>query len=249
MNKEQEYSRERVYQGGSHRLIPHKYALAKDAGFIFRRLKVDSSDAADFRTIVFGTDDAVIAEWDRNTHFTSYEQVHGVPYAAIINSAFAYTGKFGGRFNTPVRGAWYAALSLRVAQSEVAFHRRQFLKEQRITEVVEEVYQEYLADFDAYFVVVDSPGYDSLMLPEPVPECYKPGQQFAERLLKRGENGILYRSVRDQTDMLANCVACFRPPLVTNVRPGFLVTLRTGQYDEWTVDERKQPGAAAVEPH
>ena len=47
------------------------------------------------------------------------------------------------------------------------------------------------------------------------PRSYVASQALAERLLEAGSLGIVYPSVRDAG---GTCVACFRPPLVANVR-------------------------------
>jgi hypothetical protein len=49
------------------------------------------------------------------------------------------------------------------------------------------------------------------------PDDYHESQAFARRLLQSGSNGVVYRSVRDPS---GECIACFRPPLVRNVRAG-----------------------------
>ncbi|MBW3616628.1 MAG: RES family NAD+ phosphorylase [Proteobacteria bacterium] len=41
-------------------------------------------------------------------------------------------------------------------------------------------------------------------------------QALGAALLTAGSNGVLYRSVRRPT---GECIACFRPPLVLNLRP------------------------------
>jgi hypothetical protein len=47
------------------------------------------------------------------------------------------------------------------------------------------------------------------------PDSYDASQAFAGPLRAGGSNGVLYRSVRDAG---GECVACFRPLLVANVR-------------------------------
>jgi hypothetical protein len=56
-------------------------------------------------------------------------------------------------------------------------------------------------------------GYDRLY----DPHSYSASQAFARGLLDSGANGIVYRSVRDPR---GECIACFRPKLVKNVRVG-----------------------------
>ncbi|MGH9613311.1 MAG: RES family NAD+ phosphorylase, partial [Bryobacteraceae bacterium] len=47
------------------------------------------------------------------------------------------------------------------------------------------------------------------------PASYTASQELAQSLLAAGSNGVLYRSVRRPG---GECIACFRPALVTNVR-------------------------------
>jgi hypothetical protein len=49
------------------------------------------------------------------------------------------------------------------------------------------------------------------------PTSYEASQSLARDLFSAGSNGIVYRSVRHEG---GECIACFRPRLVTNVRPG-----------------------------
>lgn len=73
----------------------------------------------------------------------------------------------------------------------------------------------YLADFSARFHDIRArrrawePLYD--------PRDYSTSQRFGRTLLEQGSNGVVYRSVRHAE---GECVACFRPPLVRNVRAG-----------------------------
>jgi len=77
-----------------------------------------------------------------------HELVFDVPYYRIVNAAFTHAHPFGGRFNDPERGAWYAAFEIRTAQAEVAFHKTVQLAEiDRFEDVV--TFDDYLADFSA----------------------------------------------------------------------------------------------------
>ena len=73
--------------------------------------------------------------------------------------------------------------------------------------------RQYLADFDCEFHDVRaSPAYDVLY----DPDSYADGQKLGKNLLEADSNGIYYRSVRHKG---GECVACFRPKLILNVRP------------------------------
>jgi hypothetical protein len=47
------------------------------------------------------------------------------------------------------------------------------------------------------------------------PDSYQASQAYARELMTRGANGVIYRSARRAG---GECIACFRPRLVLNVR-------------------------------
>jgi RES domain-containing protein len=141
------------------------------------------------------------------------EWVVNRPMSSVIMAAFCHPRPGGGRFNGPDRGAWYAGTSLETAHAEVVYHRTAELAEVGVfeTRVQERL---YLANFDTSFHDVRAE------LPENVPyhspSSYTASQALARELLESGSNGVVYRSVRNPG---GTCVACFRPPLVLDVRP------------------------------
>lgn len=136
----------------------------------------------------------------------------GAPYATVVMAAYCHPHPNGGRFNTGARGAWYAALDLDTAIRETVFHRTNELAEIGVFEARVEM-RLYLADFDALFHDVRArPDHDDVH----DPTSYAAGQALGARLLSAGANGVLYRSVRHTG---GECLACFRPRLVLNVRP------------------------------
>lgn len=77
-------------------------------------------------------------------------------------------------------------------------------------------YDDWLADFQAGFHILDPPqNFSEFLRPEPVPQCYAASQALARRLLNHGSNGLVYPSVRYQG---SQCIVCFRPALVYNPR-------------------------------
>jgi RES domain len=56
-----------------------------------------------------------------------------------------------------------------------------------------------------------------------MPVTYTSSQRLAQLLLEQGSPGIVYPSVREKTH--GNCIACFRPALVMNVRKGVSLTI------------------------
>jgi hypothetical protein len=77
----------------------------------------------------------------------------------------------------------------------------------------------YHADFSASFHDVRgssrASGSSRAFAPLHRPDSYEASQMFARELLDAGANGIVYRSVRHPG---GECLACFRPRLVKNVR-------------------------------
>jgi hypothetical protein len=103
---------------------------------------------------------------------------------------------------------------MQTAQAEVAFHRVVELKE--VGWEVEEVspYIDFLADFRHEFHDIRG---DQSFVECLSPNDYRASQTLGFNLLTGGSAGVIYPSVRDKGGV---CLACFRPPLVLNVREG-----------------------------
>ena len=141
------------------------------------------------------------------------EWVVGKPMATVIMAAFCHPRPGGGRFNGSDRGAWYASKSLGTAHAEAIYHRTAELLEIGVLETRVQM-RLYLAAFDTVFHDVRPDLPENLPLHDPA--SYAASQKFASESLNRGSNGVLYRSVRRPG---GECIACFRPALVGNVRP------------------------------
>jgi len=142
------------------------------------------------------------------------EWVTGRPMASVIMAAFCHPRAGGGRFNSAERGAWYAGESLATAHAEAVYHRTAELAEIRVFETRVQM-RLYLADFRAAFHDVRAGTAENAPYHDPV--SYTASQALARQLLAEESNGIIYRSVRRQG---GECIACFRPALVANVRTG-----------------------------
>jgi hypothetical protein len=140
------------------------------------------------------------------------EWVAGHPMASAIMGAFCHPRAGGGRFNGPERGAWYAADSLDAAHAEVAYHRTAELAEIGVFETRMQM-RLYLANVHAVFHDVRANAPRNAAYHDPL--SYAASQALARHLLADGSNGAIYRSVRYTG---GECLACFRPALVTNVR-------------------------------
>ncbi len=130
------------------------------------------------------------------------------PQATVVMAAFCHPRPEGGRFNSAARGAWYAARKLATAHAEIVYHRTQELAEVGVFETSVQM-RLYLSDFNADFHDLRAGSQD--------PHSYTASQKLAAELLEAGSNGTLWRSVRDPA--AGECVACFRPRLILNVRP------------------------------
>jgi hypothetical protein len=157
------------------------------------------------------TNDRLLAEHELLPGIGLEELVFAVPHATVINAAFSHANPLGSRFNTPDRGAWYAAFELVTSQAEVGFHRSVQLAEVgRFDDTVE--YDDYMADFSASLHDLRrARGFRACL----DPDSYVESQVLAERLLDAGSLGVVYPSVRHAG---GSCLGCFRPALVANVR-------------------------------
>jgi RES domain-containing protein len=208
----------KLEQDRTHRLIPYRYS---DRGRPILNLLAQDDDAllSDLTELEGATNDRLLGESGRLPGISAIELVSGFRLAHIVNASFTHPNPFGGRFNDAGRGAWYAAFEMQTAQTEVAFHRAAELKEVgwRAEEVFS--YIDYLADFRHEFHDIrgDSDFVDCLD-----PNSYAASQVLGLALLTGGSAGIVFPSVRHKDGV---CLACFRPPLVLNVREGSMVTL------------------------
>ena len=207
----------RVEQDGTHRLIPYRYA---DRGRpILNRIAEDDDDLlSDLTELEGATNDRLLGESGRLPGISTMELVSGFRLAHIVNASFTHARPFGGRFNDATRGAWYASFEMKTAQAEIAFHRAAELKE--IDWNAEEVssYIDYLTDFRHEFHDIRGDKTFGKCLN---PDSYGASQSLGLHLLNEGSAGIMYASVRRKGGV---CIACFRPPLVLNVRAGTMVT-------------------------
>lgn len=198
----------RLARKDTHRLIPSRFpptgildvvALPEDLELIFE--------------LEGWSNDRIAAELGIIQMLPASEWVIGRPHATAIMAAYCHPNPEGGRFNDGELGAWYAAFDLDTAVAETSYHRAKELAEIGVFDATLQMRQ-YLADFDADFHDVrdDTPQ----TAPFHDPGSWAASQELGLRLRTAGSNGIAYRSVRKPD---GECVACYRPPLVINVRP------------------------------
>ncbi|MGA7410032.1 MAG: RES family NAD+ phosphorylase [Bryobacteraceae bacterium] len=142
------------------------------------------------------------------------EWVVGKRMSSVIMAAFSQPRITGARFSSGERGAWYAARTVETAHAEVVFHRTRELEEIGVLETFVQV-RAYLADFAAEFHDIRGPNPE--FKPLYSPSSYTASQRFGQDLLAAGSNGVVYHSVRRKG---GECLACFRPKQVKNVRQG-----------------------------
>jgi hypothetical protein len=197
-----------VHLRNTHRLIPSRYP---PTGI----LDVVSSpeDLELMFELESWTNDRISAQFGVIQNIARDEWVTGRQQATVIMAAFCHPSPTGPRFSGSDRGAWYAAFDLATAQAEIVYHRGQELMEIGVLDARLEM-REYVADFRNDFH--DIRANDRRFRRYYDPDSYIDSQSFARQLFENGSNGILYRSVRRAG---GQCVACFRPPLVLNVRP------------------------------
>lgn len=201
-----------IDQRKTHRLIPAQYA--DDGASVLARLTDDEALLEGIYELDNATNDRLLAESDLLPGIDARELVFGIPSYRIINAAFCHAAPGGARFSSTTRNAWYAAFEIETSQAEVSYHRRKWLAEISWEEEEVNDYADYLADFHAEFHDLRAAKDHRDCLD---PNSYKASQSLAARLLEQGSSGIVYPSVRRAK---GTCLACFRPVLVTNVRPG-----------------------------
>lgn len=199
-----------VRQMDTHRLVSSRHSPSGDSVLV--RIADDDEHLRAIFDLDAATNDRLIAGQQRFPGIGVEELVFGLPWSHVVNAAFCHPHPLGSRFNGPDRGAWYAGFALETAQREIAFHKSVELAEIGWTDEESMTYDDYRADFSA--------GFHDLRRAAGFRACldansYVASQGLAEALLEQGSLGVVYPSVRHAT---GTCVACFRPPLVINVR-------------------------------
>jgi hypothetical protein len=158
------------------------------------------------------TNDRISSNFGILPRIPESEWVTGRSGSTVIMAAFCHPKPAGARFSGPDRGAWYAAKELDAAHAEVIYYRVQYFREIGVTDAKAQT-RLYLADFDTkmHFLSDRNPEHRAYL----DPNSHENGQRLGRELFLQGSNGIVYPSARKPG---ATCIACFRPPLVRNVR-------------------------------
>jgi hypothetical protein len=196
-------------------------ARLRDA--VLRPLIDTDEELAALAELEGATSSRLLAQHTGRSGIAKEELVYGVPQAAFINASFTYAKpRELSRFSGPDRGAWYAALELDVAFSEVIFHMENFLDASGSYHAVVE-YAELFASFAGEFV--------DLRNIDPKPPCLDPdmavgypaGNALADQARHGGLNGIIYPSVRHPGGGI--CVVALWPHAVQSVAQGAVYRL------------------------
>jgi RES domain-containing protein len=176
---------------------------------------VSADDLAALAEIEGATSQRLLAQERGADGIGRDEFVYGVPHAAFINAAFAYSKPSEpNRFNAS-RGAWYAALDVTTCMREVAYHMADFLgKSGQLKGVVE--YAELFASMAGEFLDLRQAKLHSCLDPDPA-IGYPIGNAIADAALAQGLNGVIYPSVRHPG---GTCIAALRPHAVQSVAQG-----------------------------
>jgi hypothetical protein len=108
-----------LQRNGTHRLIPSRYS---EQGTVLAGVCDNDAMLADV-ALLDGANDRIQGEQRGLPGISPYELVYGIPNAHIVNAAFTHANQAGGRFNTGIRGAWYAALEQKTSLAEVVYHK------------------------------------------------------------------------------------------------------------------------------
>lgn len=193
------------------RLIPSRFADVEDS--VLAPLADSEEVLRDLFSLDNATSERLRGEYGGLPGIGVDELVFGVPNFRIINAAYTYPRPEGSRFNDGERGAWYCAFEAETSLAEIVFHKTvEYTEIDRFDDSV--TYQAMLADFTGTFHDIRGiEAYAGCL----DPTSYIESQQLANDLLDGGSMGVIYPSVRRDG---GNCLACFRPALVGNVRKG-----------------------------
>jgi hypothetical protein len=197
----------RIHWTKTCRLVPSRHP---SVGLFDRVASTDDIDA--IIELEGWTNDRLSGELGILANIPRDEWVVGRPMASVIMAPFCHLSAGGGRFSLENRGVWYAGRTLETALAESIYHRTSELTEIGAYETRVEV-RLYHADFRTRFHDVRAPGRTYAPLHDP--DDYEPSQKLGRRIFEEGGNGFVYRSVRNPG---GECVACYRPRLVLNVR-------------------------------
>lgn len=143
------------------------------------------------------------------------ERVSG-PGTTPIMAAFTHLNPEGSRFTGGRYGVYYAAIDIETAIAETRFHRTRFLAATNQPPIEIDM-RSYASDLVAQLHDIRNRQTDMPTIYTNEPMQYASAQILAKQLRDEGSNGIVYDSVRHTG---GECVAVFRPRLLTPVKQG-----------------------------
>jgi hypothetical protein len=197
----------RVRWARANRFVPSRYP---SVGILDRVAAPDDLEA--ILELEAWTNDRISTELGILHRLPREEWVVGTPMASVVMAAFCHPHPAGARFSTAERGAWYAAKRLETALAESIYHRTKELAEVGSYETRMQM-RLYHADF--HTTLHDIRGRGTRFPGAYDPHSYTASQALGRALLEADANGIVFDSVRHEG---GECLACFRPALVRNVR-------------------------------
>jgi hypothetical protein len=153
-------------------------------------------------------------------------------------AAFTHLNPEGSRFTDGLFGVFYAAVDMETAIAETKYHRERFLRatNQGRMEIDMRV---YLTDIDADLHDIRGKQTEHALVYHN--DNYAAGQQLARTLRNAACGGIAYSSVRRAG---GECVAIFRPRLLSNCRQGqHLCYVWDGSQIAAVYEKRSLPGS------
>ena len=138
------------------------------------------------------------------------------PGTTPVMAAFTHLNPDGSRFTNGEYGVYYAAKVIDTAIAETRFHRARFLAATNEPPIEVDM-RSYASDLEA--AMHDLRGLQEALpaIYDRDPANYSAAQTLAGKLRNDGSNGIVYDSVRNTG---GECVAIFRPPVLSPVRQG-----------------------------
>ncbi len=135
----------------------------------------------------------------------------GAPGANYVMASFAYST--GGRFNGHALGAWYATLTIQTAIQETVYHNTKRLRHSEggfpNKTQMRELISSPSAKLEDICSVDDKGFYHE--------NDYSASQKFGESIRESGQDGIVYKSVRDNE---GKNIVLFRPRLILPITQG-----------------------------
>jgi hypothetical protein len=136
------------------------------------------------------------------------------PGTSVIMAAFTHLNPEGSRFTDGSFGVFYAAVDMETAIAETKHHRERFLRATN-QERMEIDMRIYLTDIDTDLHDIRGRQAEHALVYDN--DNYAAGQQLARILRDAASGGIVYSSVRRTG---GECIAVFRPRLLSNCRQG-----------------------------